>query len=896
LTTDYWSVFILKTVIYDRDTIVYAGILASIGSLIHYTIWKPAPLLFSIAVIITNFIFSFRYDKSIFPSLSKKILLLFASASVLICFTSEFFECIYVIIPLILIGLITIYFNSSRCFFVVNMSLTIIFSFIVLESSFALFSWFVFDTTLLDWFLYPVVTLVEDTVKSPNALTLLDGRSSYLFHFTFENTHMIWGMRFIFVVFLLTVFLFPQELTLKRGIITLTRAIYVLLFWIVFSLVLWGMTKHPRCYLDITTEFIIEVIAILTLLPFAHRSFRPSRIHFRQEKFSIFHYGIIISVALFVIFCLWFPIGDRKTNLHILIDDSHSSWEKSIGSFDFSDKGLTREAAYSATSFTEYISHFYKIDVNNDQALDKIPLDHYGVLILKTPSKNFSKAEIDAVRTFVRNGGGLFLLGDHTNLFGISTHLNELIDDSGISFNLDDQATYNGQPSFFSRPCKLTCHPTIKEVPYFQFLTSCTLKPRTILIEPVIVSPRIISEDLRFGRPGFFGTMSYEPGDRSGAFLQAAVVPYGRGRIALFSDSTVMSNFSIFQGYYLEYFLDTIEYLFHFSTNKRQIILYASLICTLVSIIMLLFSIKKNNKIIYKSLDLFVVIIIGFVIGDIVFLVFLNQTVHYPEPQKPLHHIAIILGDASITNALSGTIHNNEELTKDFSGFLMAWQRAGYHPKVYDSIQKVPAIVDSIIYINPSKMLKYAEITDIKRRVAEHGTRLIVLTSPRQNIDVGNNILAPFSMFFAWQMNSEHSHPSLSIPNIQNNTNSVTIPTIAAIDYLVRGGNVPITSSKPIISTTLRFTINGGQTLILDKNAIPSLAFSQYGKGTVWACTNSTAYAGVDIGYSSITVPLTPEQKNNLQQRHSIIKTIMSTKPIQEILLDTNKELHFPQN
>jgi hypothetical protein len=51
-----------------------------------------------------------------------------------------------------------------------------------------------------------------------------------------------------------------------------------------------------------------------------------------------------------------------------------------------------------------------------DEPLTPQTLKGYSILILETPEMNLSSPEKSAVLEFVRDGGGLFVLGDHTNL------------------------------------------------------------------------------------------------------------------------------------------------------------------------------------------------------------------------------------------------------------------------------------------------------------------------------------------------------------------------------------------------------------------------------------------------------------------------------------------------
>lgn len=60
------------------------------------------------------------------------------------------------------------------------------------------------------------------------------------------------------------------------------------------------------------------------------------------------------------------------------------------------------------------------------------------VLVFKTPTEPFTDEEVSTIERFVDQGGGLFLIGDHTNLFGMSTYLNKVAAPFRLAFRSDD--------------------------------------------------------------------------------------------------------------------------------------------------------------------------------------------------------------------------------------------------------------------------------------------------------------------------------------------------------------------------------------------------------------------------------------------------------------------------
>ena len=167
---------------------------------------------------------------------------------------------------------------------------------------------------------------------------------------------------------------------------------------------------------------------------------------------------------------------------------------------------------------------------------------------MKTPTRPYLESERDAIVRFVERGGGLLLISDHTNLFGMTTYINPIGEPFGIEFLMDDTFDLtSGHQSSFAPPA-LGAHPVVAHMPEMEFETTCSLRP-ALSLRPVISGRGLGSEPVDYSHVNFFGNITAEPNERWGIFLQAASTSHGRGRVVAFTDSTVWSNFSVyFQG------------------------------------------------------------------------------------------------------------------------------------------------------------------------------------------------------------------------------------------------------------------------------------------------------------------------------------------------------------
>ncbi len=258
--------------------------------------------------------------------------------------------------------------------------------------------------------------------------------------------------------------------------------------------------------------------------------------------------ALAAAIAIALAGATTFP-GERLRNapvgldgVRLLVDETHSDWEWAREPFDTTGFGIRAE--YNYYCFVEYLGEFCDVAVRSD-GVTAAALDDFDVLIVKTPTESYSAGEIDAIEEFVRGGGGLLLIGDHTNLFGMTTYLNAIGERFGMRFRCDD--TFDLATGGFTSlvPMGFWTHPAMRGIWRFRFLTSCTVEGGPG-IEPVMLGMGLGSEDGDYGHPNFFGNISYDLADRFGVFLQAAGRRFGRGRVLLFTDSTCFSNFCMF--------------------------------------------------------------------------------------------------------------------------------------------------------------------------------------------------------------------------------------------------------------------------------------------------------------------------------------------------------------
>jgi len=193
-------------------------------------------------------------------------------------------------------------------------------------------------------------------------------------------------------------------------------------------------------------------------------------------------------------------------------------------------------------NITEYSDVIQSTTITSDLLAD---IDIFVVINLNT---TFSPSEHEAIWNFVENGGSLLVLGDHTNIDGMTSPLNTLLEPVGISYRFD-----SGLPidvHFRWEPCyHLMNHPMtymIDEVDEIQISVGASLDISYGSF-PIIQGKYGLSDigDESNEERAFLGDYSYNPNEQIGDIILAAGAYYGSGKVVVFGDTSSFQNLAI---------------------------------------------------------------------------------------------------------------------------------------------------------------------------------------------------------------------------------------------------------------------------------------------------------------------------------------------------------------
>jgi len=614
--------------------------------------------------------------------------------------------------------------------------------------------------------------------------------------------------------------------------------IYMLLRFLalLFVLVETMETEELTFLVGVMDVFYDPLIQLFIIIPFILLMIRFIPLHETKTSFQWMahaHLNRQLLVALILIFvCAFSAVASvgfqdpgRQKGGKVLIDELHSDWEDTVRPLDTEWYG--RLSTYNFYSWADWLMHYYDIDQNLNDTLTADFLSSYDIVILKCPTSAYSDEEEAALVDYVEQGGGLYAIGDHTNVFGMNSYLNKITRNFGIEFNTDATHEYSA-PGGFSVfvPSTLLPHPIVQFVSDFQFLTSDTL-------DAPLTAEEVIAGDKLTTFPGTYSTAAFFVEDKMweqtrGVFLQTVAVKYGKGRVVAFSDSTVFSSYSMFLSGYKPFNLGAMEYLNRENAYSYLNIVFfiGALICFGVSIYLL----RGEQKI--KSLMLIAIVGVASVSIAAVSITALNKTL-YPLPEVQEEFSKVVCFDNEHSGAIISPVPSfawgdnlNRDQKQRYLTFFVWTQRVGCTPSLEQTLEDALHKGDCVVILNPDTSFDIQERSSLSDYILEGG--IVLLMDSIYNFDsTANELLSQFSMSLTTFNDPLSANMSdKKIHNLFNKTQSLSVGD----------------SIQPVL------TINGGTTLLQAENDQVQCAFKSWGKGVLAVFVDAASFSDEQMG------------------------------------------------
>ncbi len=246
----------------------------------------------------------------------------------------------------------------------------------------------------------------------------------------------------------------------------------------------------------------------------------------------------------------------------IAIDERHSRWESSDLPLGRAYYG--QESGYNFRGLADWLeSRFGQIRRIYDPLTEDV-LGQVDVLIIKTPTEHYTTDELATLDAFVQRGGGLVLIGDHTNVYGTSEVLNSIAHRYGVDFQYDCCFDHRNrfEYCYWTEP-QVRGHPVVRGVESLLFEVGCTLDLNSLRARPLIVGRALKSQEIDYNVENFYPSPRDSSDQACGQFALVVACVRGTGRVVMIADSTLFSTFSVFMPGRRELVEGAVEYVNH---------------------------------------------------------------------------------------------------------------------------------------------------------------------------------------------------------------------------------------------------------------------------------------------------------------------------------------------
>ena len=430
--------------------------------------------------------------------------------------------------------------------------------------------------------------------------------------------------------------------------------------------------------------------------------------------------GAAAGAALVTVGILWDPVGSRKEG-RVVIEEYHpegdKQWERTDRPFDTTWYGHL--SGYNYYCIYDYMTRFYDV-VRRTEPLNEAVLENCDVLIVKVPTRPYSNLEIAAIERFVQRGGGLMLVGEHTNVFGSGTYLNSITRRFGFSFRYD--CLFGVDKVFrehFIAP--EVPHPIIQNVPWMDFAISCSIDPERSSGRAVMRNIGLKNLMADYHASNYYPKPDDSPDMRYGAFVQLWSMRFGQGRIAAFTDSTIFSNFCAFETGKKELWMGMVEWLNHRSpaVDPRRPLTLAGVALVLIGLL----AVRRWRG---GGLVLLAAGAIGWVVSASAVRSYGSVAMPYPEPLRPFVQVNMDRTVCTARLPIDGFISVDNTDYGIFDRWIL---RLGYFTARARTVEEA---LDGnlILFLEPNREISPDYRARLVRFV-EGGGKILVIDSPR---------------------------------------------------------------------------------------------------------------------------------------------------------------------
>lgn len=543
-----------------------------------------------------------------------------------------------------------------------------------------------------------------------------------------------------------------------------------------------------------------------------------------------------VGVAVLTVLLHWEPAGRPKSG-RIMFVERHSTWEPTTEPYGTTVYG--EAGSYNYAALFDYCGQYYNmLRLLEDEEINDETLDRCDVLVIKTPTSRYSTSEVSAVVRFVRRGGSLLMIGDHTNVFNMNTYLNDVSRHFGFTFR-NDLLFRVGSPYVQKYRPPLVAHPIVGRVPPMNFAVSCSIDPGRSVGKMVIRNAGLYNLPPAYQEMNYHPQAEYRHDMQYGAWCQMWATRCGKGRVVAFADSTLFSNFCVFQPGKKELFMGMLNWLNRASVFDRQWVrLLVVLPFGLAGVALLCLGLRQAQRQNASWLLTIAAGLAGWTVGSLAIILYGRCAMPPPAVQRPMTHIVI---DRTLSEVPLHTGAFADDQKGRGYGLMEQWI-----PRIGNYISRQTGddvfTGDGLVIICPTRSVS-RDYRDRLVRYVESGGRVLVFDAIDLEGSTVNSLLWPFGLA------SSHA----------------TEP--------VDRGELRLVESELKTPLDVSCQITGGQPIAW-LGEMPVAARVTYGQGTVTAVGCGALFNDTNMGANWL-IPPDADMQNRYEVLYALLRTAL---------------------
>jgi len=557
--------------------------------------------------------------------------------------------------------------------------------------------------------------------------------------------------------------------------------------------------------------------------------------------------GVTVVAVLFQ----WDPVG-RPKNGRIMFVERHSTWEPTTVPYRNTLYG--EAGSYNYAGIFEYCGQYYQMSrVLESDLIDDETLGQCDVLVIKTPTSRYSEDEVAAVVRFVRQGGSLLMIGDHTNVFNMNTYLNDISRYFGFTFRNDLLFRVTTPYKQKYRPPRVA-HPIVGHVPPMNFAVSCSIDPGRSAGRMVIRSTGLWNLPPAYQESNYHPQAEYAANMQYGAWCQLWSTRYGKGRVVAFADSTLFSNFCVFQEGKAELLMGMVQWLNHRSPFDQLWVRLSVLVpCWILGVVSIALGLRQGWRQNAAWLLMVAAGLAGWTVGSVFIIASNLWAMPIPKAERPMKHVVIDRKTSEVP-LFTGAFED----AKEGRGYGMLEQ---WIPRIGNFISRRTGedvfIGDGLVVICPTRSVdrKYRERL---ARYVESGGQVLVFDSIDLEGSTANSILWPFGL------SSNHSVEAQDEGTLKLKDSDLELPLQASCEII------------------------GGEPLAW-LGDMPVAAQVRHGEGTITAIGFGTAFKDSSMNFHWLPEP-DEDMLNRYEVLYALLRTSLPWQPTASGLFESNQE------